>query len=296
MGILDSLFGKHNTEEKKQEDKEQQLLLQTTELLPGLNIPNAFAPYKDAILATALPFIDIEATPAEYIGFRQSKYGHFPCLPVGFPYPLDAEGNYMYPLAQLNFSELPPLPGYPASGYLQFYIATQEIYGLDFDDPQSQANFRVLYFTEDQVEKHIEDFSFLHELLEDNTGPVECPHVLKCTAETEFLGIGDTRYEDLGTFKIDTVLEQHPAIADQLDEFVWENFQSTGDKVGGYAFFTQWDPRSGVDKFKDYILLLQIDSSDKVMWGDVGVGNFFIHPDDLAKRDFTRVLYNWDCH
>ncbi|MBO7381562.1 MAG: DUF1963 domain-containing protein, partial [Neisseriaceae bacterium] len=39
----------------------------------------------------------------------------------------------------------------------------------------------------------------------------------------------------------------------------------------------------------------QIDSKNGIMWGDAGVGNFFITADDLKKRDFSRVLYNWDC-
>lgn len=29
-------------------------------------------------------------------------------------------------------------------------------------------------------------------------------------------------------------------------------------------------------------------------WGENGIANFFIHPDDLKKRDFSKVLYNWD--
>lgn len=32
-----------------------------------------------------------------------------------------------------------------------------------------------------------------------------------------------------------------------------------------------------------------------IMWGDCGVANFFIHPDDLKNKDFSKVLYNWDC-
>ena len=36
-------------------------------------------------------------------------------------------------------------------------------------------------------------------------------------------------------------------------------------------------------------------SDGEIMWGDYGVANFFIHPDDLAKKDFPKVLYNWDC-
>lgn len=47
--------------------------------------------------------------------------------------------------------------------------------------------------------------------------------------------------------------------------------------------------------YEDYVLLLQIDTDDEIMWGDSGVGNFVIHPDDLAKRDFSKVYYTWDC-
>jgi uncharacterized protein YwqG len=37
------------------------------------------------------------------------------------------------------------------------------------------------------------------------------------------------------------------------------------------------------------------DAENEIMWGDSGVGNFFIHPEDLKKRDFSKVFYNWDC-
>ena len=43
-------------------------------------------------------------------------------------------------------------------------------------------------------------------------------------------------------------------------------------------------------------LLFQLDSQDKyIMWGDSGVGNFFIPKKSLLEKDFTNVLYNWDC-
>ena len=31
------------------------------------------------------------------------------------------------------------------------------------------------------------------------------------------------------------------------------------------------------------------------MWGDAGVANFFISEQDLKNKDFTNVVYNWDC-
>ena len=32
------------------------------------------------------------------------------------------------------------------------------------------------------------------------------------------------------------------------------------------------------------------------MWGDSGVANFFITPEDLAKRDFGRTVFMFDSH
>ena len=72
--------------------------------------------------------------------------------------------------------------------------------------------------------------------------------------------------------------------------------------MGGYPFFTQIDPREGREdlEFLD-TLLFQLDSQmakegDLVLWGDCGVGNFFINQEDLKKKDFSNVMFTWDCY
>ena len=35
--------------------------------------------------------------------------------------------------------------------------------------------------------------------------------------------------------------------------------------------------------------------TDIVMWGDVGVANFFLKKEDLERMDFSDVFYTWDC-
>jgi uncharacterized protein YwqG len=50
-----------------------------------------------------------------------------------------------------------------------------------------------------------------------------------------------------------------------------------------------------VQEFEEAQLLLQIDSDHKdILWGDEGIANFFIHPEDLEDLEFSEVLYNWD--
>jgi uncharacterized protein YwqG len=82
----------------------------------------------------------------------------------------------------------------------------------------------------------------------------------------------------------------------QYGELYEDTFPSLGHKMAGYAHFTQADPR--IEKFSDHeVLLLQIDTDDEhgIMWGDCGVGNFFIKKENLKNLDFSKVLYNWDC-
>ena len=63
----------------------------------------------------------------------------------------------------------------------------------------------------------------------------------------------------------------------------------------GYSSFTQEDPRYD-KRYADYgTLLFQIDSEGEfVMWGDAGIGNFFIPKKSLIEKDFNNVIYNWD--
>lgn len=57
---------------------------------------------------------------------------------------------------------------------------------------------------------------------------------------------------------------------------------------------------SEISHEEPYILLLQIDSERRngveIQWGDWGVCNFFIQEAKLKQLDFTKVIYNWDCH
>ena len=74
-------------------------------------------------------------------------------------------------------------------------------------------------------------------------------------------------------------------------------YSQTAHQIGGYPDFTQEDPRFD-PQYQDYILLLQIDTeyiseTHSICWGDAGIGNFFINPDDLRNLDFSRVLYQW---
>lgn len=84
---------------------------------------------------------------------------------------------------------------------------------------------------------------------------------------------------------------------DEFTDAYTEATDINGHRLGGYAYHVQDNPRMQ-SRFSDYVLLLQLDNDDEhgMMWGDLGVCHFFIHPDDLRRCDFSKVMYDWQCH
>ena len=79
------------------------------------------------------------------------------------------------------------------------------------------------------------------------------------------------------------------------------NRQQSSNHLMGYPFFTQTDPRYYHAAKQEDILLFQLDSAGHgndvdILWGDSGVGAFFINAEDLVGGHFERSWFNWDCY
>ncbi|MFC3995637.1 YwqG family protein [Nocardiopsis sediminis] len=93
---------------------------------------------------------------------------------------------------------------------------------------------------------------------------------------------------DLGSGKV-------PALEAMGIRTAWGPFAPEDDKTGGHrAFGWPWLLQGGVMS-EDDVLLLQLDSDDHWMWGDVGVLYFTIPADALRTGDFSRVVCRMDC-
>jgi uncharacterized protein YwqG len=265
-----------------------------TEVAPGILLTKPLADRWPQLAKSRLPYVQIEAIPAPLLPLDVSKFGGGFLLPEHIPYPTDSRGERMFPLAQLNFAEIPRLEGFPEKGWLQFYTSTNDIFGLDFEAPASQKDFRVLYFEEvDENRLHI-NTKPTEEMYEHS--PIIMQHALTFSLQDDYMGMADIRFEKQFGKDVDSFIEEFGEQSGDVYNELAETFSGQGHKIGGYAFFTQSDPRYIHQQFKDHILLLQIDSiGDHIMWGDSGVANFFIHPDKLRAKDFSDVMYNWDC-
>lgn len=255
---------------------------------------------------TAIPTI-VLSTCQEATGVFDSKLGGRPYLPPGFAYPLenlpDGSTQPLRLLAQLNFAQLPPLPGYPETGILQFYISRQELWGLDFQDMTSARGFRCVYHQE-----IIADEGLLQEpppmpALADSDFPVKGEVKLTGRLARQPLSAGDYRFDEtmLSLFRREVPTpegREWEALPARLAAFLGDELGCGGTRVGGYPAFTQVDPRDR-ESYQDYdCLLFQCDSDyqEGIMWGDSGIASFFITREDLKNRDFSKVMYNWDCY
>jgi uncharacterized protein YwqG len=249
-------------------------------------IPEFLNEFKDEIEKYKLNTIKIKATPLavdEILSLTQSKFLGHPFLPVHVNYPKDKNGLPMILLAQINFGEVPALEDYPAQGILQLFVSATHWYDMN--------DYRIL-FHEDLTKELQSDFSFLTPNLYKES-PIDCEHKLDFSKEPDYGGTADFRLPLIFN-KVD-FFDYYENLSESQQEEMDIFFDGTGHKIGGYAYFTQEDPREyNTEKVND-ILLLQIDTDDHIMFGDCGVAHVFINREDLKNKDFGKAYFNWDC-
>ncbi|MGY8643346.1 MAG: YwqG family protein [Verrucomicrobiales bacterium] len=201
-------------------------------------------------------------------------------------------------IAQINFDEIPHLKGYPKTGILQFFIAAHDdLLGWNednFANPGNNVGYDVRYFpkVDRDLAKLETDFTFLPPTTDYGEVflPIEDEARLTFQNRTEFINPDDYRftrifgedfYDKLGPFKV------------SVWNWLYDRPSSNQHKIGGWGNFAQTDPRYQVEH-EDWSLLFQMDSDVEanIYWGDIGIGNFFIRPEDLKSRDFSKVAYN----
>ena len=238
--------------------------------------------------------IRISIALSEQLSLTDSKFGGLPYIPTGGSIPTTPEGDLLFMLAQINCEQLPENSIYPKKGLLQFWIA-QSIY-----DNYSDFSHVVYHptFSDGMQEKDIREIY----VLENCDLPFEPHHqfALSFTKTKEGVSMCDELFDKIYTdkWKKDFPDDEIIDIFEMPDNIHEVLNNGSGHKIGGYPAFAQDDPREAGTYTE---LLLQIDSdwddevSYSIMWGDAGVGNFFISKENLEKLNFEDVLYNWDC-
>ena len=249
---------------------------------------------------TALPMVEIRL-PAPEDGNRSRLGG----APLDASVPLDSTGAPMKLLAAIFCSEVRGVPDFPARGVLRFYVADNDVYGADFDHPCVQSDFRVLYDEDESA--------FDTALRDDPTVSDIFPirHVLpvRLTPAVGSIRSGDYRFVECvnaALLKAGAEEKDMAELTEQECDYIHEQNTYAGHRIGGYPRFEQFDVRDDQPKLQKYdTLLLQIVSHtapdeqgrerELIMFGDEGGCQFFIPAEKLRQRDFSDVMYTWDC-
>ncbi|WP_230656444.1 YwqG family protein [Psychrobacter sp. I-STPA10] len=267
------------------------------------------------------------------LALTASKIGGFGYLPENETYPSKANGTPLALLVQINFAEvagavdLSQLPQpLPESGILQIYIdGEDDLYGADFDNPFPSEKYQVRFWQDITLpvnQTALEQAKADLEKLANDNGDyylpfnhIDEPDELAITFKlaVQSCNIDCYEYEKLKTKIIPDIADKD--IEDYIEEYAKNNnldiadpydtvidygdlANCQGHQLLGYPFFTQCDLRYNNASLANHILLLQIDTDDKanLMWGDSGIANFFITPNELKNKNFSRLVYNWDCY
>ena len=239
---------------------------------------------------------------------RSSKVGGRPYLPQGYKLPVDSTGKEMFLLAQINCAELPVTESLPSGGIIQFFIAANDHYGANFrlkiDDGtlSQQRDFRVIYHPNSTIEPEKFQYPPLYEKKQALPIDPKKTLLMRFRKGAEQISTYDFGFQQIVSEEtyswIGKLAEQNKLDEDRLFEAIANVLAPTAfvDKLGGYPAFIHEDPRSTGSKKS---LLLQLNSHSEggveMMWGDGGIAGFFIDRTDLERKDFSKVMYTWDC-
>ena len=261
--------------------------------------------------------IRIKAEKADDLSLEESKFGGFPFVPLGGAIPTNAEGNQLALLAQINCAQLPENSMYPSDGWLQIWCLEDEMYGFCSDTIQPETNQKVLYIPAGTQGEPLERVEAMYQPYVSEDCPVWFINEqgaiwgmrLSFTHGQQGITYSDGRFRDLF---LDRWNKRYPEQAVEnfydLPDEIFENVVDIHDgpecahQLGGYPYFTQYDPRYERDsteltKYTEVLFQIdsQFDTEWDMCWGDAGVRNLFISRENLEALDFSDLLYNFDC-
>jgi uncharacterized protein YwqG len=254
---------------------------------PGPPItPAELEELRDWLAAETLPAILLHPADAPILP-GGTRIGGPAWLPDGTEWPLSRDGRPMEFIAQLDFGELPRIPDFPEAGLLQFFIAQDDLYGADLDQPE-RGDIRLIWQPEIGPGRMIapppeDDATF---------SPLDPAARLAGVPLSGSVAAIPPTIED---WRVTDRLMRPGA-----DDFAEERHEASlgfmVHHVGGHPAYTQWDFRSA-DRCADVDrTLLRLTSDKTMMWGDVGEAAFTIRREDLLARRFDRAIFWWDCH
>ena len=279
-----------------------------------------------ACRSSLLPCIHIRPAAGEKPGPADCKFGGDFYLPAG------AVPPEMEFLAQINFTQVPRLEGFPDKGLLQFFLCTEdEKFEAFYEDgcawKQDAGFFQVRWYPEVP-----EDAPACENAVPDKRWQLDSPEgsmTFESTEEIATISIGED-----GGFAIDLGYESLSDVLTPIFQAAWEeddepdddedededmeedgkeeeegvydlenscedtdrfafDFGNWGFKLGGHPSLRQGEFRLDEENYQAYsALLFQYDLTDAPEL-ERDTFSFFIRPEDLKARRFDDILMTY---
>ncbi len=239
------------------------------------SVPEQLKKYEESLRKTIVISNEITFRAGQTLPW-ESKLGGCPYLESKEDYPLTDDGTPMMFIAQINLADVYGIDELPKKGLLQFYVEDDEMYGLE-------GTIVVRY-----IESYIEDESKVLNKIPYKFNKDFAPYSKE----------GKMFFEAKESVMSNSIEEYTSLfgglVASEDEESMFDETYASGSRIGGYPYFVQSD--IGFER-DNHLLLLQLDIDDEcgIMFGDSGNCNFFIEKEDLEKRDFSKVWYDWQC-
>ena len=258
----------------------------------------------------AFRLVPSDAEPA----LCSTKLGGLPYWEPNQAYPTDEKGKKMLLLCQLNFGDCKDESGLlPQSGILQFFISADEEleFGMSDGEYTEQRNFRVVFHEAVDPSVTEADVTPLVPAAEE----IQLTPILKSTALS---------FEASESYMSDTDCDFVPLLRSAACELTGKELNyDIYDFLGGYESgkeiyqmlnekensvlchpaFIHYDVRESLSDedaayFDTAMLFLNSESGGGKFLeiGDSGVAMFLINGKALRARDFSKILYYWDCY
>ncbi|MFI9809068.1 YwqG family protein [Streptomyces sp. NPDC052301] len=273
-------------------------------LLARTHLPEHLAQRWIGLLRPSLRLHGHTGTPtATVVG----RLGGLPRLPDDEPWPVWQGHGPLAFVASLDCGLLPSADldiALPSDGTLAFFYFDGQLDDgcavVDPGDPDSWGGARVLYIP-------------AHVPVAERAAPrgIRPSPEVRLTAHLETTA--PQPHHPVVSRAFASTPDDHRARHRDFEEALWNFFEGTEHRVGGYATPVQgevelevargalgsppWDdPRIDEEALR-WVLLAQFDTDDDadMMWGDCGVLYWLIRPEDLARRRFDRAMLTWQC-
>ncbi|MFV8160625.1 YwqG family protein [Mycobacterium sp. 134] len=266
-------------------------------------LPERVQPFVPALQATERLSLELRLSDTPPQRPDASSVGGYPYMVSSAEHPRAEDGAPMTFIAQLNLADLPPLPGYPESGLLQFFGDNTLLGGA------RQQQGRVLYhptvhagwqpsndqqlctrsrryngevqwgLIDPEAQYSIQGFL--------QRGPAPDPAASAWEAFEATAAGGDIEDEAIDAF--DTIYDEYA-----------DSYNPRGHRLGGYPTFHQPTHEASGDD-PELALLAQFDSDPwkfsptyRMRFRDLGTLRYFIPRTALADKDFSAASFNWD--